>query len=135
MKKKCKRCGNNCEGEFCFAHKPRSPLPKIARFKTDIDEEKQILNTEESHEMWNFFLSIWKKRLHRSEVSNILIHGEPLSIYFHHILPKNKFPEASLDEENIIILLLEEHDQVELDMYRFPEINKRRNELKIKYNL
>ena len=50
-------------------------------------------------------------------------------------LPKEKYPQASEDEENIILLTLEEHDQVEMDMYRYDEVNERRNYLKIKYNL
>ena len=49
---------------------------------------------------------------------------------FHHILPKSKYPEASLDEENIILLTWEEHDQVEMDMYRYEDINNRREQLK-----
>ena len=56
-------------------------------------------------------------------------------MFFHHILPKKQYPQAEFDEENIILLTLEEHDQVEMDMYRYPEINKRREQLKIKYNL
>jgi hypothetical protein len=58
-----------------------------------------------------------------------------MSTYFHHILPKEKYPEACLDEENIILLTLEEHSNVENDMYRYEEVNKRREQLKIKYNL
>jgi hypothetical protein len=54
-------------------------------------------------------------------------------VFFHHILPKEKYPEASLDEENIIFLTLEEHDQVEMDIYRYEEVNKRRALLKSKY--
>jgi hypothetical protein len=56
-----------------------------------------------------------------------------LSTYFHHILPKNKYPEAALDQENIILLTLNEHDQVESDIYRYEEVNKRREQLKLKY--
>lgn len=135
MKKKCKNCGNNCEGDFCFRHKPRSPLPKVSRFKSKIDEEKELKNTEESHKMWDFFLSIWKKRPHRSEVSNTPLYGEPLTIYFHHILPKEKYDFAKFDEENIIILTFEEHQKVENDMYFYEQINQKREQLKTKYNL
>jgi hypothetical protein len=82
-----------------------------------------------------FFLLIWKKRPHKSEVSGKTIYGEILSIYFHHILPKDKYPEAKFDEENIILLTFEEHDNVEIDMYRYEEINKRRTQLKLKYGI
>jgi hypothetical protein len=50
-------------------------------------------------------------------------------------LPKSKYPEACLDEENIILLSLSEHEQVEMDIYRYEEVNKKREQLKIKYNL
>jgi hypothetical protein len=81
------------------------------------------------------FLNIWKKRAHKSEVSGVYLGNEPMSTYFHHILPKSKYKEACLDEENIILLSLSEHEQVEMDMYRYEEINKRRVQLKIKYNI
>ena len=85
--------------------------------------------------MLNFFLSIWKERPHKSEVSGKKIYGEPLTIYFHHILEKNKYPEYKYDKDNIIILTWEEHDQVGLNMYFYEEINKRREQLKRKYNV
>lgn len=66
-------------------------------------------------------------------VSGKYLGNEPLSVFFHHILPKEKYPEASLDEENIILLTLEEHDQVEMDIYRYEEVNERRKLLKAKY--
>jgi len=81
------------------------------------------------------FLDIWKKRRHHSEVSGDYLGKEPMSTYFHHILAKEKYPEACLDEENIILLTLEEHSNVENDMYRYDEVNKRREQLKLKYNL
>lgn len=60
---------------------------------------------------------------------------EPLTVFFHHILPKEKYPEAALDEENIILLTLEEHDNAEKDMYKYEEINLRREKLKTKYKI
>lgn len=85
--------------------------------------------------MQEVFLSIWKNRRHHSEVSGAYLGKEPLTVFFHHILPKEKYPQAFEDEENIILLTPEEHDQVEMDIYRYEEVNQRRNYLKIKYNL
>ena len=85
--------------------------------------------------MQEFFVEIWNKRPHKSEVSGTYLGNEPLSTFFHHILPKNKYPEARLDEENIILLTLNEHDQVESDLYKFEEVNKRREQLKQKYDI
>jgi hypothetical protein len=61
--------------------------------------------------------------------------NEPLTVFFHHILSKEKYPQAAFDEENIILLTLQEHDQVEMDMYRYEEVNTRREKLLIKYDL
>jgi hypothetical protein len=131
---KCKTCGKNCDSEFCFRCKPRKPFkPKkkllAYRPKGYEDIYKDVLI------MRNLFLEIWSKRPHKSEVSGESLGKEALSIFFHHILAKEKYPLAKLDEENIVLLTLDEHTNVENDMYKYEEINKRRNYLKTKYNL
>lgn len=85
--------------------------------------------------MIKLFKSIWKQRAHKSEVSGKKIYGEIKSFYFHHILPSRKYPQAKYDPENIIILTADEHASVEIDKYKYEEINKRREKLKAKYNL
>lgn len=125
MKSKCKVCGKNCEGDACFLHKDRKKLNN-SRVNKNIPVKK-------SNELHEFFISLWNKKKHFSEISGKWLGNEPLSIFFHHILPKRNYPEAEFDEENIILLTLEEHEQVELDMYRYEEINIIRNILKLKY--
>lgn len=134
----CKTCGKKCDGEYCFQHKPRKPLQSKKNTKgwVSIDNaEKYGEALARVVDMQNFFLQIWKKRQHKSEVSGDYLGSEALSTYFHHILPKEKYPQAALDEENIILLTLNEHDQVESDMYRFEEVNQRREQLKKKYEI
>ena len=97
-----------------------------------VKKEKSLQNI---FEMRDFFLELWKKRAHKSEVSGEYLGSEPLHVFFHHILPKNKYPESSLDEENIILLTMSEHDQVERDVTRYEEVNKRREQLKKKYDI
>ena len=128
----CKTCGKKCDKEYCFQHKPRKPLAPTKGFKVKVPEKHPIT---EINPMKDMFLSIWKKRPHKSEVSNDYLGSEALSTYFHHILPKSKYPEACLDEENIILLTWEEHDQVEMDPTRYEEVNKRREQLKQKYEI
>ena len=132
----CKSCGKKCDGEYCFQHKPRKPLAKknTKGWVSKNNAEKYGEALARVVDMQNFFLQIWKKRQHLSEVSGLPLVGEPLSVYFHHILPKSKYPEAALDEENIILLTLLEHEQVESDMYRYEEVNKRREQLILKYD-
>lgn len=134
----CKSCGKKCDGEYCFQHKPRKPLKarkgiQLWGNQETIDNYEELIR--KTVEMNNFFLQIWKKKKHKSEISGTHLGSQALSTFFHHILPKNKYPEAALDEENIILLTWEEHDQVESDMYRFEEVNKRREQLKRKYEI
>lgn len=128
----CKTCGKRCDGEYCFQHKPRKPLAAKKGFKVKVPEKHPIT---EMNPMQDLFLKIWKKRLHYSEVSMDYLGREPLSVFFHHILAKEKYPQAAFDEENIILLTLNEHDQVEKDIYRYEEVNKRREKLKKKYEI
>jgi len=141
MKTQCKTCGKNCEGEYCFRHKPRKQLMsngkpmrkvKLSGIAKELYDE---VMADRIKEMQEFFLKIWKKRLHYSEVSMDYLGKEPLHTFFHHILPKEKYPQAAFDEENIILLTLDEHTNVESDMYRYEEVNKRRERLKKKYEI
>lgn len=88
----------------------------------------------EPNPMHVFFKEIWKERKHYSELSGIYLGSEAMSIYFHHILPKEKYPELGYDKSNIILLTLDEHTDVESCMYKFEEVNKRRIELLNKIN-
>lgn len=129
-KEYCKFCGKSCNGEYCFRHKKRKPL---SAKKPSNDQRKLIM--EEISSMRELFVQIWKVRPHRSEISNDNLGREPLTIFFHHILPKGKYPESAFDSENIILLTLDEHTNVENDMYRYEELNQKRNYLKLKYNI
>jgi hypothetical protein len=89
-------------------------------------EEKKILTLE----MFHLFMEIWYERGPYSEIGDRKYLGkQPLSTFFHHILPKETYPERRFDKDNIILLTSEEHDNVHIDMYRYEEINKRRRGL------
>ena len=127
----CKTCGKKCDKEYCFQHRPRKRIP-TSNLTKSVKKEDPI---RKNIEMKDFFLKIWKDRPHKSEISGVSLGSEALSTFFHHILPKSKYPKASLDEENIILLTWEEHDQVESDTTRYEEVNKRRELLKQKYEI
>jgi len=127
---KCKTCGKNSDGDYCFQHKPRKALQQRG-IKPSLTAKKVV--SDGYIQQREMFLDIWKKRAHYSEINGQYLGKEPMSTYFHHILPKEKYPEACLDEENIILLTLEEHSNVENDMYRYEEVNNRRNQLNLKY--
>jgi len=128
---KCPKCGHNCEGDFCWKHQNRKPMPKIGMKRKVIEDDS--IDTIVIRNV--FFETVWRERPHKSEISGEKILGEILSTYFHHILPKNKYPQAEYDKENVIILTFEEHQKAEQDMYFYEEINKRRIKLKEKYGL
>jgi len=128
----CPTCGAKCEGSHCFRHKPRKPLPKTSsKLYKKLDKSERVIR--QISELQEFFLQIWSKKAHYSEISGKWLGKEPLTIFFHHILPKEKYPQAMLDEENIVLLTLEEHDQVEKDMYKYEIINNTRQKLLKKY--
>lgn len=129
-KSTCKSCGANCEGEYCFRHKPRKAM-KSSRIT--FRKAREFNESPDINKMRDFFVQIWRKRPHRSEISDTYLGQEPLTVFFHHILPKEKYPEAAFDEENIILLTLDEHTNVEFDMYKYEEVNRRRDLLKVKY--
>ena len=109
---------------LCLNHIKRKPItPKHDMF----------VQTTKIDTMRNFFLDIWKERKHYSEVSGTYLGKEALSTFFHHILPKSKYPDLVYDKSNIILLTLDEHTNVESDMYKYEEVNKRRESLKLKY--
>lgn len=84
--------------------------------------------------MLSLFMEIWYKRKHYSEVSGRWLGKEALTTFFHHILPKSKYPDAAFDEENIILLTFDEHQKVEQDPVFYEEVNKRREQLNEKYD-
>ncbi len=88
-----------------------------------------VKKPKEVNPMHVFFMEIWKKREHKSEISGEPLGKEAMSTFFHHILPKSKYPEVAYNESNIILLTLDEHTNVEADIYRYEEINRRRIQL------
>lgn len=101
----------------------------ITKIKPYSDKQEQI------RKRYDLFQMILNKRGKFSEVSGEKLYGEISSAWFHHIIPKGKFPLGDLDENNIIILTMDEHADVENDMFKFEEINRRRELLLKKYNL
>ena len=110
-------------------HSPKRPLQAIRSSKMH-DNQNDVLPLSE---MRSFFLRLWGERGHHSEISGEYLGKTPSSAFFHHILPKEKYPEAAFDRENIILLSLDEHTSVENSMYKYAEVNKRRDYLLKKY--
>nr|QPI16441.1 MAG: hypothetical protein NIOZUU157_00334 [Virus NIOZ-UU157] len=134
---KCIVCGRNSESEYCFQHKTRKELSSNRGFKKPTLALKKRVSVGKSQPNNDhlFFKEIWKKRPHESEVSGTYLGAEALSLYFHHILPKSKYPQFRNLDENIILLTADEHANVESDIYRYKKVNEIREYLIDKYKL
>ena len=129
--KQCKIEGCNnpiWSKELCRNHIPKKAISHISKYHIPT-----IDVTQDIYDMHTFFIGIWNKRLHKSEVSGEKLFSPPSSAYFHHILRKESHEESKYDEDNIVLLSMDEHANVESNMYRYEEINRRRELLKIKY--
>lgn len=139
----CPVCGNGCDTpEGCFKHKKRKRLtnkglkPGINRPKSRILlEEEAIQRQADIDTMWNLFKEIWKERGPYSEISKVYLGPQVKNIFFHHILEKRNYDSLKFEKKNIILLTFQEHSQVEMDKYRYEEINKRREALAEEFNI
>jgi 5-methylcytosine-specific restriction endonuclease McrA len=103
---KCKTCGKNAESEYCFLHKPRKALSKMSSFRV-----KKLDNSRKTSDLHEFFLQIWDKNpKHECENCGKWLGKEPLSYMFDHLLEKSKYPDLATEEDNIMIVCLECHD-------------------------
>lgn len=132
MKSKCKTCGKNCDGEYCFIHKPKKPIKSrrnhslssktvdsVGEVIQPIDKTKElskvVKNTSFNRKISDmnvFFLQIWNDRKkHECENCGEWLGKEPLSYMFDHLLEKSKYPELKFDEDNIMLVCLKCHDE------------------------
>lgn len=120
---------------LCKHHIPKSSLSKKKSNLKSSNISTSANKKEASNKMKEFFMYVWSKKPHISEISYTPLGNELKSIFFHHVLLKSKYKEAMYDEDNIILLTFQEHQEVHSNMYKFEEINKRRIELLKKYGL
>ena len=110
---KCKVCGKNAESEYCFLHKPKKQLqqrgPTLSR-KKGLSVGKSTQKKEKTLDMQNLFIDIWKKRKHICENCGVKLGNEPRTYMFDHLLEKSKYPKLTFQEDNIMLVCLECHD-------------------------
>lgn len=51
-----------------------------------------------------FYSSIWDSREHKCFNCNCSLGGEPLTLFFDHILEKSRFPDLRYEQDNIMLL-------------------------------
>jgi len=72
--------------------------------------------------MLDMFKEIWDERLHSCYETGEGLGEEPKTIYFHHVLPKLKYPQYAISKWNIVLLSWLAHDQCEIDLDRSPKV-------------
>jgi len=80
-----------------------------------------------------FYEEIWNEREHVCFETGKPLTGEPLTLYFHHILPKAKYPLYALQKWNIVLLHPDAHSQVETFIDKCPRVKALTEHLKIVY--
>jgi hypothetical protein len=93
----------------------------------------QKTRKENTEKQWLLFYTLLQTRSKESEISNTPLYGELNSTWFHHILPKSKYPELRFCPENIIIVTFDEHTEIESGKY-FDEVEKRKQQIVENYN-
>jgi hypothetical protein len=105
----------------------RTPLKKISNRRKEKLENDKV----ETRTMYNFFLSIWDSL--REENKKCFETGakiyEPRSYNFHHILPKETYPEYKFSEWNIALVSWHTHDQIHKDIDLTPKVKAKYEEL------
>jgi len=79
--------------------------------KRQIQKEEDIL----------FYSEVWEDRKHKSDLTGKWLGEEIMSIYFHHLLPKEPFPEFRHKKWNILLCEAEYHNQIETNPNLLPE--------------
>ncbi len=89
----------------------QKPLKKVSpRKKTNpLDKKKQ------KEEDIKFYQEVWEERKHYSDLTGKYIPGEIMSIYFHHLLRKETYPEFRHKKWNIVLIEADIHAQIEMN--------------------
>jgi hypothetical protein len=105
-------------------------------------QKKIKINKKELH---NFFITLWDKRCNHNEFGEEFVKcyesGKILSsskykyltTIYHHVLPKEKYPELAFEEENIVIIDPVIHEQTHLDIKKTPKIFQKKIDLLKKF--
>lgn len=146
MPKYCeyKFCSKNAfGGGFCTNHqylrtdkkpKPlkRTPIKKTSAKRATVLGERKAATLKDRE----FFLEIWNEREHVDFETCEPIYGEPLTLYFHHVLAKRpgEYPQYRYEKWNIIIVSWNTHTLAEGNQWKkIPKIAAYRDELLKKY--
>jgi len=102
-------------------------IPKVSKKRAaQIDLDKQIFEQDKV-----FYKEVWDASPHVCQCGcGRKLGKEPLTTFFHHLLPKAKYPQFRHTFENIMVLCPDCHTQAESDLDKVPEVRRRTEEAK-----
>lgn len=145
--KKCnyEGCSYNVFGKgFCKQHYPKTPLKKNSKslkksYLSKLSTEKYLkdkeIKKEHTKKLHNWFQELWESEPHYSEISGDWLGNENSSIYWHHLYPKNKYPQYEFDRDNIVRLTASEHQECEFNPTKYKYVVDKLELLKKKYEI
>lgn len=129
-----KTCKHPTCGSKCRRVKPakkirqplkRTPIKKVSSKQQSILGERKLQSDNDKA----FFSEIWEEREHVDFETNKTILGEPLTLYFHHVLPKGqpRYKRWRYAKWNIVIVSWETHSKTETKIESVPRIKAYRD--------
>jgi len=111
----------------------REPDPKKEKTPMRRQSEKAKAKEGEDKKLFaadkEFYADIWNASPHVCYECGKKLGKEPLTLFFHHLLPKSHYPEFRHTPENIAILCPDDHQQAETDLDKVPRVKARREEV------
>lgn len=80
-----------------------------------------------------YYQEMWDEREHVCFETGKPLVGDALTLYFHHILPKAKYPQYRYEKWNIVLLHPDVHSQVETFIDKCPRVKALTEHLKTVY--
>jgi 5-methylcytosine-specific restriction endonuclease McrA len=100
-------------------------IPKVSKKRQKkLEEQKDMIKLD--HE---FYEEHWRACPHKCEQCGLNLGKEPLTIFFHHALPKRNYPQFRHTHENLIVLCGNCHSQAEVDIDKVPIVKRRTVEI------
>jgi 5-methylcytosine-specific restriction endonuclease McrA len=91
--------------------KVRKPIAKMsAKRKLKMVDDKILFEQDKV-----FYKEVWLASKHECQACGAKLPKEPLTLFFHHLLPKAIYPQFRHTFENIMVLCPDCHSQVEMD--------------------
>lgn len=76
-------------------------------------EERREVKRIENKRLHDWFITeIWNKRPHYSELTSEWLGKLPNKCFFHHIFPKETYPQLKYEPWNIIMITAQEHYEI-----------------------